>query len=221
MKVAFGSGIQFGFRGNSEHTFLETHCITQGFFPSRHPFAGYEYIGISDIQDKNIKLSVNQDHVRDMKDHMRTPIMDNDPTSADFGGSFKRFLNKLAPGQTRLYCKVIPENCRHEDPSTGRTEVFYGNCPLGKEYVNKLFKDGAAILGLANASSFAPHSLRAYFVTKLSTGDGVNQEERMASSRHNSVAASAIYQERNSVSESNKFAALGIKAPEPIKRYLN
>ena len=119
MKVAFGSGIQFGFRGNSKHTFLETYNITQGHFPSHHPFAGYKYIGISDIQDKNIKLSVIQDHVRDMKDHMRTPIMDDDPTSSDFGGSLKRFMDKLAPGQTRLYCKVIPEKCRHEDPSTG------------------------------------------------------------------------------------------------------
>ena len=151
MKVAFGSGINFGFRGNSEHTFLEILNITHGHFPLHHSFADYKYIGINDLQDKNIKLSVNQDHVCDIKHHMRTPIMDNDPTSSDFGGSLKRFMEKLAPGQTQMHCKVIPEKLRHVDPSTGRTEVFHGNCPLGKEYINRLFKDGAAILGLSNA----------------------------------------------------------------------
>jgi len=110
---------------------------------------------------------------------------------------------------------------RQVDPSNGRTEVFYGNCPLGKEYINRLFKDGAVILGLANASTFAPHSLRAFFVTKLRNGEGVGDKERMVSSRHNSVAASAIYQERNLKSESNKFVALGIELPMPKKRYLN
>ena len=33
----------------------------------------------------------------------------------DFGGSIKRFLEKLAPGQTRIYCKVVPEDLRAVD----------------------------------------------------------------------------------------------------------
>ena len=55
--------------------------------------------------------------------------------------------------------------------------------------------------------------LRALFVTRLANGNGVSDEERMASSRHESLSASAIYQEQNSESESNKFAALGIRPP--------
>ena len=108
---------------------------------------------------------------------------------------------------------------RHIDPSDGTTQVYYGNCPIGKEYIKKLFKDGAAVLGLQNPQNFGAHSLRAYFVTKLSVGDGVNDKERMVSSRHNSVGASAIYQERNSKSETNKFIALGINPPAKIERY--
>ena len=45
--------------------------------------------------------------------------------------------------------------------------------PLGKEYIKKLFKDGAAILGLKNAESFGAHSLRADFVTRLANGNGI------------------------------------------------
>ena len=218
MKIAFGCEAQFGFCGVSEHTFLEASHITHGEFPSHHPFAGYKYYGVDGIQDKQIKLSVHTDHVRDTKNHMRTPVMDDDPCSGDFGGSLKRYLTKLAPGQTRFYCKVIPENLRQVDPSDGTTQVFYGNCPIGKEYIKKLFKDGAAILGLKDPQNFGAHSLRAYFVTKLSNGNGVNDEERMVSSRHNSVGASAIYQERNSESEANKFAALGIEPPKKKER---
>ena len=48
------------------------------------------------------------------------------------------------------------------------------------------------------------------FITNLANGDGVSLAECMDSSRHNSVAASNIYQERDSKSETNKFKALGI-----------
>ena len=76
-----------------------------------------------------------------------------------------------------------------------------------------LFKEGAAILGLPNHKSFSAHSLRTMFVTKLANGKGVSDQERMASSRHNSISAIVIYQERNNESEGNKFEALGIEPP--------
>ena len=46
---------------------------------------------------------------------------------------------------------------------------------------------------------------------------GVSDQERMDSCRHDSVAANSIYQERDSTSETNKFAALGIKPPKNTK----
>ena len=46
---------------------------------------------------------------------------------------------------------------------------------------------------------------------------GVSDQERMDSCRHDSVAANSIYQERNSTSETHKFAALGIKPSETGK----
>ena len=114
--------------------------------------------------------------------------------------------------QIHMYCKVIPVEQRsiHED---GQSLVFNANCLLGRYYILDLFKECAGILGLPNPQSFSAHSLRAMFITKFSNGEGVNDEERMASSRHESVSASAIYQERNSISESNKFASLGVYPP--------
>ena len=100
MKIAFGCGCKFGFRGNDEHTNLQVCNIDCGTFEANHPFAGYEYFGIDHLVDKTVKLSVNTDYVRDTKNHMRIPVMNDDPTSDDFGGSIKRYLDKLAPGQT-------------------------------------------------------------------------------------------------------------------------
>lgn len=72
------------------------------------------------------------------------------------------------------------------------------------------FKEGARILGLKNPSDFYPHSLRSEFITRLANDPSVNDAERMRSSRHSSVQASAVYQKRSSVSEMNKLKALGV-----------
>ena len=139
---------------------------------------------------------------------MRTPYVNDDPTSSDFRGCVKQYLEKLSPGQTRIYCKVIPDEFRTVN-SGWFWPLFYSIVLLGKNMIVALFEEGAAILGLPNHKYFSAHSLCAMFVTKLANGKGVSDQERMASSRHNSVA-SVIYQERNNESESNRFAALGI-----------
>ena len=93
----------------------------------------------------------------------------------------------------------------------GQMACFYAFQPIGRNGITDLFKEGASILGLPNPGNFQPHSLRAVFVTRLANGKGVSDQERMDAARHNSLAASAIYQERDSSSECNKFEALGIQ----------
>lgn len=217
MKLLFGCGIHFGFRGSKEHVFLETSNMTHGSFPSGHPFSGRDWYGVEGLLDKTHKLSVHKDHVRSNENFMRTPLVNDNPTSSDFAGCIKRYLAKMSPGQIRMYCKVIPEDQRSVNKD-GESLLFYANCPLERNYILDLFKEGADILGLPDPKSFSAHSLRAMFITKLSDGEGVNDEERMASSRHESVSASAIYQERDSVSKSNKFASLGIYLPNKKMR---
>ena len=107
------------------------------------------------------------------------------------------------------WCKVIPKKFQHPDQN-GVTQVFYPNQNLGKHKIRQLFKKGAAILDIPNAKDFCASSLRSMFITNLANGDGASLRECMDSSRHNSVAASNIYQERDSKSETNKFKALGI-----------
>ena len=146
MKLLFGCGIHFGFRGSKEHVFLETSNMTHGTFTSGHPFAGCDWYGVEGLLDKTHKLSVHKDHVRSNENFMRTPLVNEDPTSSDFGGCIKRYLEKMSPGQLRMYCKVIPADQRSVN-ANGVTSLFYANCPLGRNYVLDLFKEGTAILG--------------------------------------------------------------------------
>ena len=110
IKILFGCGVYFGLRGNIEHCDLDVRNITHGTFPSQHSFGGYKYYGIDCLMYKTHKLTYNTDYVRQTTNVMRVPKTNDDPRSNCLGGSIERFLNKLAPRQLKLYCKVIPEN---------------------------------------------------------------------------------------------------------------
>ena len=92
-------GCLFGFHINMEHINLQVKHISFGKFPAKHPYSGYNYYGITGITDKTCKLGVHTDYVRDTKDCMRIPVLDDDPTSNDLGGLIGRYMSKMAPGQ--------------------------------------------------------------------------------------------------------------------------
>ena len=52
MKVLFGCGAMFGFRGSAEHTYLELGHIRKGVFPAGHPWEGKTYYGFGGFQSK-------------------------------------------------------------------------------------------------------------------------------------------------------------------------
>ena len=115
IKLLFICGIFFGFRGSEEHVKMECRRLTSGVFPVGHKWAGYTWYGIDFIIDKSNHLSIYKPYVRSIDDTlMKLPVMGNDPTSTDPGGTLQRFLAKLSPGQTRLYCKVVPKNIDKE-----------------------------------------------------------------------------------------------------------
>ena len=110
MKLLMGVGVMQGFRGSKEHVFLQVNNIIHGVFEDEHKFAGYEFYGVDRILDKTTMLSTNNAYVRDStKDHMRLPVQDDDLFSSCLAGSTKRFLDKLSPGQIRMYCKVVQQ----------------------------------------------------------------------------------------------------------------
>lgn len=196
MELFYGCGKNYRFCGSDEHTELEVWNIIYGVFTQDHPCTGMEYYGIEGLTNKTHKLDINNVHVREISEHVRLAVIDNNPWSACLSGTFIRFLDKLAPGQTRIYCKIVPEHVHHS-PGKHQEQFFYTNNPLGRNTILKGFKAGAVILGLPNPQMFSPHSLRAYFVTSLANDSGVSDQERIADSRHSSVAAITIQYQRS------------------------
>ena len=55
MKILFGSGIYFEFRGRLDHNALEVDHIGQGVFEEGHLYAGKQFISIRVVNDKTNK----------------------------------------------------------------------------------------------------------------------------------------------------------------------
>ena len=210
IKLLFICGIFFGFRGESEHTGLECRRLTSGVFPVGHKWAGCQWFGIDFLIDKSNKLSIHRPYVRSIEDtQMKVPVIGNDPKATDPGGCIKRFLEKLSPGQTRLYCKVVPKEYRR----TGEDRLFYSNQPMGKDSIKALFKKGAMLMGLSNPEELAPHSLRHLFSNQIACDPSISLKECMLALRHSSASATVNYQKRNMKSEENRLKCLGFKPP--------
>ena len=45
MKILFGCGAKFGFRGSQEHVFLELSHVRKGEYEPGHPMEGHTYYG--------------------------------------------------------------------------------------------------------------------------------------------------------------------------------
>ena len=140
--------------------------------------------------------------MRDTSETHRLPVRDFfDPTSGCPAGTLLRLAEKQPEGCVKLFNHVKGDG----------TDGVFTKRQMGKSHVARLFKESTEFLGIKCPANFCPQSLRAMFITNLANDPGVSPTERMAASRHNSVAASAIYQEAGGVSKSRRFAALGIK----------
>ena len=102
-KCISGSGIYFGFRGAKEHTMLKIEDVSVGPYPKGSKFEGYLYFAVANLVDKTHALSAENGYRRDTTTLMKVPILSDDPTSGDYGGTLKRMLDKALPGQKRFY----------------------------------------------------------------------------------------------------------------------
>ena len=129
-------------------------------------------------------------------------------------------IAKFTPGQTCFYCKVMTQKQkkRYVDDGGDPKHEFQPHVCLGKTKIKELFEEGAKILGLDKPEDFHPHSLRAMFITDLANNPGVSKKEILRSARHASISSSLAYQTRDGVSESAKFAALGMELPANKQR---
>ena len=212
MKILFGCGAKWGFRGQKEHWKLEVMDVIKGEFPEGHPYQGTEYYGLSGFEDKTKKLSLSNNYLNDFEEVIRCPYIPDDPEN--LAGSIKRYLEKVTPGQQRFYCKVMSSKAKRKYVEAGGDEKheFMVNTPLGKGKIKELFDDGANILGLSCADEFYPHSLRAMMITELANNPSVSLKETVTSARHSNLTSSLNYQHRDGESEVAKFSALRMNA---------
>ena len=159
MKILFGCGTKFGFRGSKEHVFLELRHVRKGEFEAGHPMEGMRYYGFGRFKDKTHKLSLNNVYLPNDDDLMRCPLVRNDPDN--LAASIERYLEKITLGQTRFYYKVMPEKSKQRYVRSGgnKKHAFMANVTLGKTKIKELFEDGAKILGLSKPNDFFFHTL--------------------------------------------------------------
>ena len=222
MKVLFGCGIYAAFRGCSEHVLFSPTTITRGVYPNNYEcqeLAGIHYVEISIfVNDKSHKLSVHQGYSRSTGNSQRFPI--DDHCDSNFGAALWRLKEKMAPGQTRMYCyPIVLTGAKREDRHFDDIPIYNLNKPIGENKLRSMFKEGAKKLGLPE--TFKAHSLRALCITNLVNDGGVSIAETMAVARHSSVSASATYQCTNGFSEKNRMKALGLTIPPQKKQKLD
>ena len=122
IKLLFASGLQGGFRGNTEHANLEVHHINRGTYPPGHPLEKKVWYAITNFMDKTHKLSFHNSHLRDDREFFRSPVLEDNPNT--LGGIIHRLIPKLTPGQTCIYRKPMSKEQREREihHSGGRSE---------------------------------------------------------------------------------------------------
>ena len=73
--------------------------------------------------------------------------MNDDRTSDDSGGSIGRCLLKMAPGHTRIYCKVRPILKQTLDESTGKRQFLMVKNQLVKMVLRNCLRRAHSFLG--------------------------------------------------------------------------
>ena len=219
-KVLFGCGLYAAFRGSKEHTYFSKSQVSFGKYPENYEcqdLAGHPYVAIDNFpDDKTNKISISNSYTREMNNNLRFPIVPEDPSN--FGGSLARLIKKMAPGQTRVYCKPAQDPHLRSLMAQGFPDAcFYYNKPLGEKTISKLFKDGGKFLGIS--PNFRPHSLRGACITMLVNDSSVSTAEQMAVSRHASVSAAKGYQRVDGISEGNRLRALKMQMPSNKKLF--
>ena len=202
IKVLICFGSLFGLRGNDEHTNLMTNQITEAYYKPTHPlFPNLKYCGLKDFQDKTHQLSLNKPFVRKEIELGRFPVISDGISgnvAQDIGGTIGRLLCKIpiGKGSGQFYLRIR------------RDGNGFCDSPLGKSKIRDMMRDAFKILEISNWKTLHPHALRGHFITTLANDKSVSLTETMAAARHTSVSASAAYQSKNCINESNRVQAL-------------
>ena len=192
---------------------LSPDQFVEGVYPltyENQDLAGMTYIAVASMNDKTSRITVNNNYARETSNWLKLPVVWEDPDN--LGASILRYLRKLSPGQTRMYCQAASPSHRRKLTFEGhRDAMFFANKPCGVNSIRQLFREGAKLLGLEEG--FRPHSLRGACITKMVNSPDVSLAECMSVARHNSASASKNYQRVDGISEGNRLRALRVKLP--------
>ena len=184
-------GLAVGTRGLEQHQFEVRH-IERDICGSDHPKEGMMYYKIVGLNHKRGKLSTTNVYA-DTEQSMKMLLYCLKKDGLCAASCLERYLKKLAPGQTRIYCRVKKDG------------TMSGGQPLGRNTCSKMVKEVGEDCGIVDMAKFKPHVFRHQFLTMLANDPSLNLAEVMAAGRHNSVSASLAYQRRCGHSEARRF----------------
>ena len=117
MKIQLIYGGLTGFRGSREHALFELPHVKRDVYEPDHPLAGQEYWGLQPRQYKNHQMTTANPILEEYT-HGRIPCGDiNDPASP--GGCIGRYMEKISPGQERIYCYEATKSEKNRFPQVG------------------------------------------------------------------------------------------------------
>jgi hypothetical protein len=168
---------------------------------------------LSNLLDKVHTLAVNNSYTRGILEVLCFPINKND--MSNFGGTLQCYMNKLTPGQVRMYCRlasyqfIAATYWRHGNSSS----ISHPNIPLGINKIKDLICQGDDII-LGIPRNFRPHSLQAIGVTKLANSRDFSDDKCCHAACHSTVNASRVYQTVDGRSDDSCLLALGVRIPK-------
>ena len=187
-------GLATGPRGQEQHTF-EVHHIEKDVCGPEYAKKGMVYYAFVGLDHKRGKLTTTSCYADD-DDAMKMLLYCNKKDGLCAASCLERYLDKLAPGQTRLYCRVKKDN------------TMSALQPMGRNTCSKMVKEIGMDCGIVDMKKWKPHVFRHQFLTLLANDASLNLAEVMAAGRHKSVSASLAYQRRCEHSEAAKFDSI-------------
>lgn len=151
----------------------------------------------------------------------KQPPWTNEVDEPCYAGVLQRYMNKLGPGQERLFFKPATPNQQAKYSLVGYPNIMMSpSQPMGIHSIERLFKKSAVLLDLDEPEKYSGHSLRRIFCTMLYNNPEVRIQEAMTASHHNSMCTSMTSIERYKATEENRMKDFGSRVNHTPKTHM-
>lgn len=161
------------------------------------------WIGVESFQDKAHKLSVHNSIKRKTNNTMHLPVEIENLSSP--GGTLKRYMIKLSPGQKGFYCRSVSQLKGHKFGCAGFPNAEMSpKDVIGVHKIRVMTKEALKRLGISTTG----HGARRLAITIVVNDATVNMSESLAFVRHNFLGAQRSYITHDNNSGYARFLAL-------------